>query len=195
MTRNAEPIVIRKNRKRAFWSLVIVLFFLPISGWLVYAGFRSGRPDVAWAMILFGLAGVVIFGGSAIRIVRTMRAPWHMEITPARMTFYTPTYDVEVPWELIAGIAVDEVNRKPGCVLVFEDTRAVSNSATFHRDQAARPDAVVDAQTMMTRMEENFDLTGYHLAIPGRLLEMGPDELAATLVQARAGELWEKEVV
>jgi hypothetical protein len=43
-------------------------------------------------------------------------------------------------------------------------------------------------------MEENFDRTGYHLAIPGRILEMGPDELAGILVKARTGELWQKEV-
>jgi hypothetical protein len=57
-----------------------------------------------------------------------------------------------------------------------------------------RLDAVTDAQTMQARMEENFDLTGYHLAIPGRILEMGPDELARILVKARTGELWQEEV-
>jgi hypothetical protein len=189
-----EPIVIRKNRKRAFWSLVIVFFFVPISGWLVFMGLQPGRPDVAWALIAIGLVGLVAFAGSTVRIVRTMRASWRLELLPSHMTFYTPTYDLEVPWDLIAGIAVDEVNRKPGCVLIFEDVAAVANRATFHQTQAKRRDAVVDAPTMQARMEENLDWSGYHLAIPGRILEMGPDELAGTLVQARKGKLWPGEV-
>lgn len=194
MTYSTEPIVIHKNRKRAFWSLVIVFFFLPISGWLIFLGLQPGRPDVAWALIAIGLVGLVAFGGSTIRIIRTMRAHWRLELFPSHMTFYTPTYDLEAPWDLVVGIAVDEVNRKPGCVLVFEDVAAVAGRATFHQAEAKRPDAVVDAPTMQARMEENFDWTGYHLAIPGRILEMGPDELAETLVKARRGKLWQGEV-
>jgi hypothetical protein len=189
-----EPIVIRKNRKRAFWSLVIVFFFVPISGWLVFMGLQPGRPDVAWALIAIGLVGLVAFAGSTARIVGTMRAPWRLELLSSHMTFYTPTYDLEAPWDLIAGIAVDEVNRKPGCVLIFEDVAAVASRTTFHQTQAKGPYAVVDAPTMQARMEENFESTGYHLAIPGRILEMGPDELAGTLVRARKGRLWQGEV-
>jgi hypothetical protein len=189
-----EPIVIRKNRKRAFWSLVIVFFFVPISGWLVLIGLQPGRPDVAWALIAIGLVGLVAFAGSTVRIVRTMRAPWRLELYSSHMTLYTPTYDLEAPWDLIAGIAVDEVNRRPGCVLIFEDAAAVAGRATFHQSQARDPHAVIDALTMQARMEENFNLAGYHLAIPGRILEMGPDELAGTLVRARKGKLWPGEV-
>ena len=193
MTQNLEPIVVRKNRKRAFWALVIVIFFIPISAWLVFLGLQPGRPELSWLLIAFGLVGLVAFGGSTVRIIRTMRAPWHLEIAPSHLKLYTPTYDLEVPWDLIAGIAMAEANRKPACVLLVEDVAAVASRATFH-GQAKRIDAVTDAQTMQARMEENFDLTGYHLAIPGRILEMGPDELARTLVEARTGQLWTEEV-
>jgi hypothetical protein len=194
VTHGTEPIVVRKNRKRAFWSLVIVLFFIPISGWLVYIGLRPGRPDISWALIGIGLVGLVAFGASTIRVVRTICAPWRLELVPSHMVLYTPTYDLEAPWDLITGVAVGEVNRKPGCVLIFEDAATVASRAKFHPAQAKRPDAVIDAQTMQARMEENFNLAGYHLAIPGRILEMGPDELARTLVKARTGELWQEEV-
>jgi hypothetical protein len=188
-----EPIIVRKNRQRAFWSLVIVLFCIPVSGWLVIIGLRPGRPDVSWALVAIGLVGLVAFGVSAVRVLRTMRAPWRLELTPSHLTLFTPTYDLEVPWDLIAGIAMAEANRKPACVLLVEDVAAVASRATFH-GRAKRIDAVTDAQTMQARMEENFDLTGYHLAIPGRILEMGPDELARTLVEARTGQLWPGEV-
>ncbi len=194
VTQNLEPITVRKNRKRAFWSLVIVLFCIPVSGWLVIIGLRPGRPDVSWALVAIGLVGLVAFGASAVRVVGTMRAPWRLGLTPSHLTLFTPTYDREASWDLIAGIAVDEVNRRPGCVLIFEDAASVAVRATFHHAQTNRPDAVTDAQTMQARMEENFDLTGYHLAIPGRILEIGPDELAGTLVKTRAGELWQKEL-
>jgi hypothetical protein len=194
VTQSMEPIIVRKNRKRAFWSLVIVLFCIPVSGWLVFIGLRPGRPDVSWALIAIGLAGLVAFGASAVRVVRTIRAPWRLELTPSHMTLFTPTYDLKAPWDLIAGIAVDEVNRRPGCVLIFEDTASVASHATFHHAQTRYLDAVTDAGTMQARMEENFDLTGYHLAIPGRILEIGPDELAGTLVKARRGAPWQEEV-
>jgi hypothetical protein len=189
-----KSIIVRKNRKRAFWSLVIVLFCIPVSGWLVFIGLRPGRPDISWALIAIGLVGLVAFGVSAVRVIRTMRAPWRLELTPSHMTLFTPTYDLEAPWDLIAGIAVDEVNHRPGCVLIFEDAASVTSRAMFHHAQTRRPDAVTDAQTMQARMEENFDLTGYHLAIPDRILEMGPDELAGLLVKARTGKLWQEEV-
>ncbi len=193
MVQNMEPIIVHKNRKRAFWALVIVVFFIPISAVLVFLGLQPGRPDISWALLAFGLVGLVAFGGSTVRIIQTMRTPWRLEIAPAHMKLYTPTYDLEVPWDLITGIAVDEANRKPACVLIVEDVGAVASRATFH-GQTKRLDAVTDAQTMQARMEENFTLTGYHLAIPGRILEMGPDELAGRLVEARTGQLWQGEV-
>jgi hypothetical protein len=194
VAQSLESIIVHKNRKRAFWSLVIVLFCIPVSVWLIIIGLRPGRPDVSWALIAIGLAGLLAFVASAVRVLRTIRAPWRLELIPSHMTLFTPTYDLEAPWDLIAGIAVDAVNRRPGCVLIFEDVPSVTGRATFHRDQARRPDAVTDAQTMQARMEENFDLTGYHLAIPGRILEVGPEELAEILVKARTGELWQEEV-
>jgi hypothetical protein len=192
VTHNAEPIIVRKNRKRAFWSLVIILFFVPISGWLVYLGLRPGRPDVSWALVLFGLTGLLAFSISAVRIILTMRAPWHLAISPSHLAFYTPFYDLDVPWERITGIAVNAVNRRPGCVLIFEDVKATVDGARFH-GQARRPDIVTDAGTMQARMEENFEMSGYHLAIPGRILELGPNELAELLAQARTGELWKEK--
>jgi hypothetical protein len=68
----------------------------------------------------------------------------------------------------------------------------VVQRAEFHRG-SSRPDAVVNARTMQTRMEENFDAWGYHLAIPGRILERGPEELAGLLAKARTGTLWQGE--
>jgi hypothetical protein len=186
----AEPIIIHKNRKRAFWSLIIVLFFVPISGWLVFLGLQPGRSDVSWSMVLFGILGVVTFCGSAILIVRTMRAPWHIALTPSHFNLYSPTYDLEVPWDNIAGIAVDEVSRREGCVLVFEDVAEVAQGATFHL-RSKRPDAITDAAAMQAQMGENLKMWGYHFGIPGRMLEMGPEELAQLLTQARTGQLWQ----
>jgi hypothetical protein len=192
LTQSIEPIVVEKNRKRAFWSLAIVIFFVPVSALLVLLGLQPGRPDMSWAMVLFGLVGLVAFGSSAIRIVHTMRAPWHLELTPAHLELYTATYDLEASWDNIAGIAVVNVDRKPGVVLVFEDPAAVVERARFH-GKSGRADAVTDARTMAARMEEGFDLTGYHLAIPGRILELVPEELAELLVKARTGQLWKEE--
>jgi hypothetical protein len=134
----------------------------------------------------------VAFGGSAILIIQTMRAPWHLAVSPAHLALYTPTYDLQIPWDCIAGIAVDEVARRPGCVLILEDVTAVVQRATFH-GRSKRPDAVVNARTMQARLEENLDAWGYHLAIPGRILEMGPEELAELLVKGRTGALWRGE--
>jgi hypothetical protein len=192
LTQSVEPIVVEKNRKRAFWSLVIVIFFVPVSALLVLLGLQPGRPDMSWAMVLFGVVGLVAFSGSAIRIVHTMRAPWRLELAPAHLALYTPTYDLEVPWDNVAGIAVDTVDRRPGSVLVFEDPAAVVERARFH-GRSNRADAVTDARTMAARMQENFGLTGYHLSIPGRILEIGPEELAELLVRARTGQLWKEE--
>ncbi len=185
-----EPIIVHKNRKRAFWSLVIVGFMVPVSGWLLYLGLQPGRPDVAWALVVFGVFGLAAFSACAVAIIRTMRSPWRLELSPSHLTLYTPTYDLAVPWERVLGIAVDEVNGKPGCILVFDDVAAVVQGATFH-GTANRPDAVTNAATMESRMKENNDGAGYHLAIPGRMLEAGPDGLAELLAQARRGQLWQ----
>jgi hypothetical protein len=186
---NKKAVIVHKNRKRAFWSLVIIFFFVPISAWLVYLGLQPGRPDVSWSLVLFGALGIVTFSGSAVLIVRTMRSPWHLELKPEHLTLYTPTYDLEVPWDSIAGIAVDEVNRRSGCVLVFEDVATVVRGARFHH-KSARPDAINSPEAMQARLDGNFEQSGYHLAIPGRILELGPEELAEVLVQARSGDLW-----
>jgi hypothetical protein len=169
--------------------VIIVIFFVPISAWLVYLGLQPGRPDVSWSLVLFGALGVFTFSASAVIIVRTMRAPWHMELDPERLALYTPTYDLKIPWDAIAAIAVDEVSRRLGCVLVFEDVTSVVQRARFHH-RSARPDAITTMKAMQARMEENFAQLGYHLGIPGRILELGPEELADLLAQARTGDLW-----
>lgn len=192
MTSSVEPIIVHKNRRRALWSLIIIVFFVPISAWLVFLGLQPGRPDISWSMILFGVLGVATFGWSAILIVRTMRAPWRIEVAPERFVLHAPTYDLKVLWDQIAGIAVGEVNRRDGCILVFEDVASVARTATF-RLNSKRPDAVTNVATMQARMEENMRLWGYHLGIPGRMLEMGPEELAELLTKARTGKLWQEE--
>jgi hypothetical protein len=191
LTGNAEPIVVDKNRKRALWSLVIVVFFIPISVLLVLLGLQPGRPEVSWALVLIGIAGAVTFAASALAVIRTLRSPWHLAIYPERMALYTPHYDLEVPWNRIVGIAVDEINHKPSCVLVFEDVATVVQGAEFH-SRSSRPDAVTSAGTMKARMEENFEGSGYHLTIPSRILELGPEELAGLLSKARRGTLWKE---
>jgi hypothetical protein len=188
---NNQTVIVGKNRKRATWALIIVLFMLPVSGWLLYTGLLPGRPDVAWAMIIFGIAGLVAFAASAVAIIRTMRSPWHLALEPTRLILHTPTYDLNVPWERVSGIVVDEVNRKPGCALIFDDPATVVQGATFH-GASNQSGAVNDATTMQTRLEESFLRTGYHLGIPGRLLELDPDALAEQLVKARTGQLWKR---
>ena len=192
MTQPLERIVIHKNRKRASWSLAIVVFMVPVSVLLVLLGLQPGRPEVSWALVLFGIIGIFAFVGSAIRIILTMRSPWHLELTPQSLCLFTPTYDLEISWGCIAGIAVDEVNGKPGCVLVLEDPAAVAGNATFHAGSKRR-DAVTDAATMQARMEATFDSNRYHLAFPGRILELSPDELAGLSARARTGELWQEQ--
>ena len=76
-------------------------------------------------------------------------------------------------------------------MLVFDDSGAVSQETQF-RDLAPRPGAVADVATMYARMEESFQNRGYHFGIPGRILELGPDELADLLTRARTGALWRK---
>lgn len=192
MTPHRDAVVIGKNRKRAFWSLAIVSFMLPISVILLILGLQPGRPDVAWALVLFGILGIAAFMLSAALIIRTMLAPWRLELRPQSMALFAPNYDLRVPWGSIVGIAVNEVNRKPGCVLVLEDPAAVAQAATF-RLKDERRNAVTDAAMMQARMEASFDDNGYHLAIPGRLLELGPEALADLLTRARRGVLWQEE--
>jgi hypothetical protein len=187
-----ETIVVQKNQRRAFWALIIVLFFVPVSGILVYLGSRPGREDISWAIIAFGLIGLVIFSWSALMIVRTMRSPWRLEVSPEAFVLYTPGYDLEVPWDTVVGIAVDRVSRKPGCVLIFEDVEAVVQRTRFHAKSAGRG-AIANAGMMQAQMEANFQQLGYHLGIPGRILEMNADELAGFLAQARTGDLWREE--
>jgi hypothetical protein len=191
LTGNVEPIIVDKNRKRALWSLVIVVFFIPISALLVLLGLQPGRPEVSWALVLNGIAGAVTFAASAVAVIRILRSPWHLAIYREQMALYTPNYDLEVPWSRVVGIAVDEINRKPSCVLVFDDVAAVVQRAEFH-NQSKRPDAVTSAGTMQARMEENFEGSGYHLTIPSRILELGPEELAELLSKARRGTLWKE---
>jgi hypothetical protein len=194
LRRDGETITVEKNRKRAFWSLVIVLFFIPVSGILLVLGLQSSRGGINWSLVMFGLLGLFVFAGSAGLVVRTMRAPWRLEIDPSHLSLFAPTYDLQVPWEQVAAIAVDEFNRRLACVLVFEDLPALVQRATFHRG-ASQQSAVTSQATMQARLEENFANLGYHLAIPGRILELGPEELARVLVDARTGALWRQEEV
>jgi hypothetical protein len=184
-----QSITIHKNWKRAAWSLAIILFMVPISALLVYLGLHSGRQEISWSLVLFGLLGLATFGGSAVLVVNTMRAPWRLELTPGFLSMYTPRYDLRVPWEKLASIGVAEANRRQSCALVFEDVAQVVGGATFHSGPR-RVDAVTDKTTMQKRMEENLDIMGYHLAIPGRILEMDAEALAELLSRARTGELW-----
>ena len=192
MVESKEIIVVEKNQRRALWALIIVLFFVPVSGILVYLGARPGREDIGWAIIAFGLLGLVTFSWSAVMIVRTMRSPWRLEVNPASLVLYTPGYDLEAPWDTVVGIGVDRVSRKPGCVLVFEDAEEVVQRTRFHVESAGRG-AVTDASMMQAQMEANFQQLGYHLGIPGRILELDAGELAGFLSRARTGELWRQE--
>ncbi|MGD2206598.1 MAG: hypothetical protein PVH17_07455 [Anaerolineae bacterium] len=92
----------------------------------------------------------------------------------------------------MVGIAVSEVNFRLGCVLVFDDPSALAQAAEFSV-RSTHPNIVADADGMLKRMQENYDKLGYHLGIPGRILEKGPEELAEFLTQARTGELWAQE--
>lgn len=193
MKRSGESIVVGKNRQRAFWALVIVGFMALVSLVLVITGFL-GKPGILWTPVWLGTAGLLGFGGSAALVVRTMRSPWHLTVSPTHLALHTPTYLLNVPWEQVAGIAVDEVNFRLGCALVFEDAAAVVDGARF-RASSRRADAVTDAATMLSRMQDTHDSLGYHLGIPGRILELGPEELAEFLTSARTGQLWEQEEV
>jgi hypothetical protein len=169
--------------------MVIVLFFVPISAWFVFLGAQPGRPDVSWAMVIFGLIGLFAFTASAVSIFLTMRSPWRLELSPERVIIYAPNYTLPIQWDQILGIAVDTVRKKPECALVFQNVHAVVQQASF-QGKARQRDAVTDAATMQARLEENYRRTSYHLVIPGKILETGADELAELMVRARTGDLW-----
>jgi hypothetical protein len=184
----AGSIVVEKNRRRARWSLALVGFMLVVSIVLLLTGL-VGSSGTLWTPVWLGLVGVVGFGGSALLVIQTMRAPWHLAVSPTHLRLHTPTYLLQVPWENVAGIAVDEVNWREGCALVFEDPARVAQDARFLA-RSTRPDVVTDAATMLARMQESYANLGYHLGIPGRILEKGPRELAEFLSAARTGRLW-----
>jgi hypothetical protein len=185
-----ETIIVRKNRQRAFWALIIVVFMTGVSLVLLITGLLADSTGILWTPVMMGVVGLVSFGAAAIAVLRTIRSPWHLAISPSHLTLYTPTYLLEVPWEDIASIAVDEVNYRLGCSLVFEDVASVVERARFHA-RSSRPDVVSDATTMLARMRQNHRELGYHLGIPGRILELGPEALAELLTEARQGTIWQ----
>jgi hypothetical protein len=184
-----QVIIVEKNRKRAFWALAIVAFMILVSIALVLAG-ALGSQEVLWTPIWLGTVGLLGFGLSAVLVIQTIRSPWHVAASPSTLKIRTQAYILEIPWEQIAGIAVDEVNFRDGCVLLFEDPAAVAGGARF-LVRSNRPDVVTDRDTMLARMRDNYENLGYHYGIPGRILELGPEELAQFLVKARTGLLWE----
>jgi hypothetical protein len=184
----AGSIVVEKNHLRARWSLLLVGFMLVVSVVLLLTGLL-GSTGILWTPVWLGVVGIVGFGGSALLVVRTMRAPWHLAVSPTHLRLHTPTYLLQVPWDNVAGIAVDEVNWREGCALVFEDPARVAQGARFLA-RSTRPEVVADAATMLARMQDSYAHLGYHLGIPGRILEKGPRELAEFLSAARTGRLW-----
>jgi hypothetical protein len=183
-----DVIIVEKNRQRAFWALAIVAFMILVSITLVVAGVL-GREEILWTPVWLGTIGLLGFGLSAVLVIQTMRSPWHLAVSPASLKIRTQAYVLEIPWTQVAGIAVDEVNFRDGCVLLFEEPAAVAEGARF-LVRSNRPDVVTDQATMLARMRENYQDLGYHFGIPGRILELGPEELAQFLAKARAGLLW-----
>lgn len=192
MKRDGDTFIVEKNHRQAFWALVIVGFMAVVSLTLLLTGLFGSKSGILWMPIWLGVLGLLGFGGSAGLVIHTMRSPWHLAATPAHLTLHTPTYHLQVPWDNVAGIAVNAVSRRLGCALVFEDAATVAQGARFVA-RSDRPDIVTDAETMLLRMSENYKTLGYHLGIPGRILEKGPEELAEFLTQARTGQLWEQE--
>ncbi|MGD8625442.1 MAG: hypothetical protein PVJ34_12950, partial [Anaerolineae bacterium] len=138
-----RTIVVEKNHRRAFWALVIVGFMALVSLALIVAGLL-GQRGILWLPLWLGLLGLLCFGASAVLIVRTMRSPWHLAVDPEGLTLHTQAYVMEVPWENVAGIGVDEVNFREGCVLVFESPEEVVTGTRF-LVRSSRPDVVADA--------------------------------------------------
>lgn len=190
--RDQDTIVVEKNRQRAFGALVIVGFMALVSLVLLITGLVGSQAGILWMPVWLGMLGLLGFGGSAALVVQTMRAPWHLAASPENLKIHTRTYLLTVPWERVEGIGVDVVNRRLGCVLAFDDPAAVSEGVRFLA-RSDSPDIVTDAATMLDRMEKTYETLGYHLGIPGRILETGPEELAELLTQARTGQLWKQE--
>jgi hypothetical protein len=188
--REGNVIIVEKNRKRAFGALALICFMFLVSVVLLVVGL-VGKSGVLWTLVWLGLLGLLGFGGSAGLVIHTMCSPWHLAVSPTHLRLHTPTYVVNVPWENVAGIAVDEVNWRDGCTLVFGDPASVAQGTRFLA-RSTRPDIVTDAVTMLARMEDCYANLGYHLGIPGRLLEKGPAELADLLSKACTGRLWEQ---
>jgi hypothetical protein len=185
---DGEVIIIEKNRQRAFWALAIIVFMSLVSLALVGAGLL-GAQEVRWTPVTLGAVGLLGFGAAAWMIMGTMRARWHLAVSRTGFRLHTPAYVLDVPWDNVAGIATDEVNFREGCVLVFEDPAAVAQTARF-LVRSNDPEVVASTATMQARFEENMARLGYHLGIPGRILELGPEELARLLSKARTGALW-----
>jgi len=188
MRREGDRFIVEKNRQRAVWAMAIVAFMAVVSLILVLTGLL-GADEVLWTPVWLGVVGLIGFAASAVLIVRTMGAPWHLAAAPDGLHLQTPMYVLDVPWQRIAGIAVDEVNFREGAVLVFDDPAAVVEGVRFTM-RSNRPDMISDPATMLARMAENYQALGYHLGIPGRILELGPQELAQFLTRARTGDLW-----
>lgn len=189
MRRDGETFTVGKNRQRAFWALVIVAFMSLVSLVLILAGLLN-RGEVLWTPVWLGTVGLLGFGASAAVLIQTLRSPWHLAVDPGGLRLRTKTYLLEVPWENVASIGVDEVNFREGCVLVFEDAADAAKGTRF-LVRARQPDIITDPEAMLIRMEENYRVLGYHLGIPGRILEIGPQELARFLADARTGALWQ----
>lgn len=185
---STEVFVVEKNRQRALWALAIIGFMFVVSLALVVTGLLN-RQGMIWPLIWLGAVGLFGFGASAVRIISTMRSPWNLTLDFAHLALRTQTYTISVPWDNISSIGVAEVNFRPGCVLVFEDAAAAVGGARFHA-RSNRSTAITDADAMLARMNETFENLGYHLGIPGRVLEKGPEELAELLTKACTGELW-----
>ena len=183
-----DVIVVEKNRRRAFGALAIIVFMSLVSLALLGAGLLGGE-GILWTPIALGTVGLLGFGVAAWMIVSTMRARWHLAVSRAGFRLHTPAYLLDVPWENVAGIATNEVNFREGCVLLFEDPAAVAQTARF-LVRSNHPEVIASPAAMQARFEENMDRLGYHLGIPGRILELGPDELASLLSRARSGALW-----
>ncbi len=190
MKRIGETISVGKNWMWGTWVLAMTAIGLAASGWFLYRGLAPGRGGVDWTPVLLGLIGLIAFSGYALLIVRTLRAPWHLELNPDRLVLQAPNYVLQVPWEQVAGIAVGQVDGHAGCVLAFDDPEAVAQAATFRRGRVPAG-SITGAKRMQVRMEENLRRHGYHFGIPGRILELGPEALARLLTQARTGELWQ----
>jgi hypothetical protein len=189
--RERDRFIIRKNHVQALWALVIVAFMVPVSALLFVVGLRIGRPEVAWALVIFGVFATLAMLASAVALVRTLLAPWRMVLERGGFKLYAPSFDLDVPWEQVASIGVDKVLNRPGCVLLFSDAEVVAERAIFYPERARR-DAVANAPEFLARMGESYENMGFHLGLPRRLLELGPEELAEVLTQACTGALWQE---